>query len=130
MSITHKKLTFWSILTLLYMAAVAYLCFASPDNLPEVRQWSFFIPQDKVVHFCMFSPLPFLLYQDTATVKMRTGLKISLCLIAGIFIAGLTEIIQGFSPYRSMELGDFIADCLGMGVSCLLLATLKRKKIF
>lgn len=127
MIITHKRLTFLHILTLLYMAAVAYLCFASPDKFPEVRQWSFFIPQDKVVHFCMFAPLPFLLFLDTASIKMRPGLKILACLIIGIFLAGLTEIIQGFSPYRSRELGDFIADCLGMGFSCLLLVILRKK---
>ncbi len=115
------------VLTLLYMAGVAYLCFATPDMLPKVTSWNFPIPADKIVHFCMFAPLPALLFLSSSNREVKTLLKILATFVIGIIMAGLTEIIQGFSPYRSMELGDFIADCLGMALSCLLLLILRKK---
>ncbi len=115
------------VLTLLYMAGVAYLCFATPDMLPKVTSWNFPIPADKIVHFCMFAPLPALLFLSSSNREVKTLLKILATFVIGVILAGLTEIIQGFSPYRSMELGDFIADCLGMTLSCLLLLILRKK---
>ena len=115
------------VLTLLYMAGVAYLCFATPDMLPKGTSWNFPIPADKIVHFCMFAPLPALLFLSSSNREVKTLLKILATFVIGVILAGLTEIIQGFSPYRSMELGDFIADCLGMALSCLLLLILRKK---
>ncbi len=124
-----RKLTFWRVITLIYLCIVGYLCFASPNMLPKVSDWHFAIPADKIVHFCMFAPLPVLLFLCSADKGDKTTVKILSCLIIGVITAGITEIIQGFSPYRSMELLDFAADCLGMAFSCLLL-TIFRKKTF
>lgn len=122
-----RKLTFWRISTLIYLCIVAYLCFASPSMLPKVSNWHFAIPADKIVHFCMFAPLPALLFMCSADKANKTLTKILACLIIGVLTAGITEIIQGFSPYRSMELLDFAADCLGMILSCLLLMIFRKK---
>ncbi len=122
-----KHYNLFRVLTLLYLALVAYLCFATPDMLPKVSRWNFPIPADKVVHFCMFAPVPALLFLSSSGRAEKTLLKILAVFVIGIMLAGLTEIIQGFSPYRSMELGDFIADCLGMIFSCLLLLIFRKK---
>jgi hypothetical protein len=46
----------------LYIAAVAYLCFARPDEVPSLPETWFGLPADKVAHFLMFLPFPFLGY--------------------------------------------------------------------
>lgn len=124
---TTRKLTLWRVFTLIYLCIVAYLCFATPNMLPKVSNWHFAIPADKIVHFCMFAPLPVLLFMCSADKANKTLAKISACLIIGVITAGITEIIQGFSPYRSMELSDFLSDCLGMVLSCLLLMIFRKK---
>ena len=48
------------IVMLLYVVAVAYLCFANFHKLPEVPKTFLGIPMDKIVHFCMFFPFPIL----------------------------------------------------------------------
>ena len=51
---------FWKVMLVLYLGAVAYLCFASQDGLPKLNEWKFPIPADKCVHFLMFLPWPIL----------------------------------------------------------------------
>lgn len=122
----------WRTLTLLYLGVVGYLCFAPPGAFPTVANWNFFIPADKLVHFSMFAPLPVLLFMSFKREWNRVGrsyLVILAIFLCGLVLAGSTEIIQGLSPCRSQELGDFIADSTGMAVSCLLLI-LYQKKIF
>ena len=66
---------------------------------------------DKVQHFCAYlaiSLLPAIAFKDR-----RKGLKAAL----SIFLLGiLMEAGQHFSPGRAVELGDVIAN--GVGVSC------------
>ncbi len=57
-----KRRRIYRIITTVYLLAVAYLCFASSSGLPSIKEWHFFIPADKVVHFLMFFPFPILAY--------------------------------------------------------------------
>ena len=112
------------ILLLIYIAAVAYLCFANFKSLPDVEKFIFGIPTDKVVHFCMFFPFSILSYysysKKTETVLESLFAVINACAYGCIF-AGITEIIQATLPYRSEDLGDFGADCLGIGAASIII---------
>ncbi|MBO4610956.1 MAG: hypothetical protein J5668_02495, partial [Bacteroidales bacterium] len=125
---------FWRILLVVYLAAVAYLCFASQGGLPKFDDWPFKIPADKVVHFLMFLPWPILaslsVMPDRSSVMTgsdrasmtpdRVGGDVKIVIILliitliGCALAGTTEWIQGLLPYRSRDIMDFIADSLGL----------------
>ena len=117
---------FWRILLVVYLAAVAYICFASQGDLPTFDNRPFKIPADKVVHFVMFLPWPILAAlsvmpgYDRASV--RTVILLLIITIIGCALAGATEWIQGLLPYRSRDVYDFIADCLGLLTGALLFA--------
>lgn len=121
---TKRSLTVWRIIMLLYLLAVAYICFAPGDRMPQMPQWDLPIPMDKLVHFTMFLPFPIVAF---FAFNLKGSLKnIAVLFLIGVSLAGLTEIIQSFSPTRSMEGMDFLADCIGIGLSCLLLLLLRK----
>ena len=111
------------IVMLLYVVAVAYLCFANFHKLPEVPKTFLGIPMDKIVHFCMFFPFPILAFfaydKLTQTPLQALAALLCICAFGGIF-AGLTEIVQGMLPYRSQDIKDYNADLLSIGISGLL----------
>ena len=119
----HTRAIIFRILTILYVVAVAWLCFANLSKAPQLPRTLFGLPIDKVVHFLMFFPFPilaFLAYDHlTQTPWQALAALISICAIGGIF-AGITEIIQGQLSYRTKDINDFGADCLAIGLSGLL----------
>ena len=119
---TTRSILF-KIAMLLYVAAVAYLCFANFHKLPEVPKSLLGIPMDKIVHFCMFFPFPILAFfaydRLTETPWQALAALLCICAFGGIF-AGLTELVQGALPYRSQDVNDFGADLLSIGISGLL----------
>ena len=131
-----KACNIFRILLLIYVALVAYLCFANFRSLPDVDKYIFGIPTDKVVHFCMFFPFAILGYyaydRKTKTVLESLYAVINACAYGCIF-AGITELIQATLPYRSEDLSDFGADCLGIGAASVMIfliniLLIKRKK--
>lgn len=111
------------IFLLLYIGAVAFLCFADFNDLPEIQKTILGFPADKVVHFCMFFPLPiigFMAFGIEQDSRFKTLLAlVSICAWSCIF-AGITELVQGSLPYRSEDINDFAADCLSICCSSLL----------
>lgn len=116
----------------LYIAAVCYLCFAKPDNIPVV-QFSFFgLPIDRPVHFLMFLPFPLLAFNafDSEGAKVgRRALLISGIAAAGMALAVMTEYIQGLLAYRSQDAYDLLSDFLGLstGVVIVIVYMIFRK---
>jgi VanZ family protein len=82
-----------------------------PAASPVMVEIGSFHINDKVLHFGAYlalSPLPVIGYSDR-----RRGLMTGL----SMFVLGiLLEVGQHFSPGRSVELGDVVAN--GVGVSC------------
>lgn len=111
-------------LLLIYIGAIAYLCFADMNNLPQVQKDLFGIPMDKLVHFCMFFPFPIIAFVAFDR-KFNTRLSLLCSLVKlcawGCIFAGVTEMVQATLPYRSQDVTDFAADCLGIGLATLLL---------
>ena len=111
------------ILFLLYIAAVATLCFMRPDNLPSVEKDFFGIPVDKAVHFIMFFPYPILSGLSFMYRKLTLGRNILIMLVLIVFGIGMaygTEAIQRATGYRAYDMADFTADLAGMAAGTIL----------
>ena len=101
----------------LYIAAVAYLCCARPDYMPQLPQLWLGLPADKVGHFLMFTPFPLLGYLTFEVKGMSVGRKLFLIAILIVFGAGMalgTEYVQARLEYRSSENSDLLADGIGL----------------
>ena len=112
------------VLLFIYIGAIAYLCFAKMNNLPQIQKEFFGIPTDKLVHFCMFFPFPIIaFYAFARRLKSRAELLRSLIKLCawGCIFAGVTEMVQATLPYRSQDVKDFAADCIAIGISSLIL---------
>lgn len=68
---------------------------------------------DKVVHFGMFGCLALTFYSEYYWRHERLPKFISTWLVLEVF-AALTEVMQHFTPDRSMDYRDLIADSLGI----------------
>jgi len=105
-----------------YVALVLYLCFARFDNMPSVPMDMFGIPLDKVAHFLMFFPYPFLFctafYRADGTAGRSFRVLVA-GLASGLLLALLTELGQGLTDYRSKDFWDFIADSAALACSFL-----------
>lgn len=118
----------------LYIAAVAYLCFAKPSDLPQMPNNWFGLPTDKVGHFLMFLPFPILGYITFYTEKMSIWKRLALVvilLIIGMGGALATEKIQALIQYRSAEVKDLIADGAGTlcgGILTMIYILIRKKK--
>lgn len=111
----RKERSVFRIILAAYLLAIAYLCFASSSGLPSIKEWHFFIPADKVVHFTMFLPFPILGYFSFRGEGKALQWKLLLCAFAaGCVIACATELIQSAIPYRDGDIKDFLADLLGL----------------
>ena len=119
-----EKKWFWRVMLVVYLAAVAYVCFANQGSLPKFDEWPFKIPADKCVHFVMFLPWPILACLSVLPIakESKSVIIILLITIIGLGLAGTTEWVQGLLPYRSKDIWDFIADSLGLLTGALLFA--------
>lgn len=119
---TSTKTILARILFILYLAAIAFLCFMHADKLPDMQKTLLGIPSDKVAHFLMFLPFPILAFlaYDHVTNKFWSAVLFAVLTFAvGAGIAWLTEYVQGMLPYRSREIADLKADLLALGISTL-----------
>ena len=115
-----KRTTVFAILTFLYIALIAVLCFANFKSTPDVPKSIFGIDSDKVVHFIMFLPFPILAFFSFRTDRMGIGATLGLVVLIfafGCLLAGTTEYVQGLLPYRQQDVHDFGADMLALIIS-------------
>ena len=132
---TRRQLIWARILFGVYLVVVAWLCFGKFSNTQNVP-WSILgIPSDKIVHFCMFLPFPFLAYLafDRYTDRFWSSLLWTVVsLVAGALVAAGTEIGQArLTTYRGGDPNDFKADFTAIAAcSVIILVTilLKHKK--
>ena len=109
-----------------YISAVLALCFA--DSNPDTVTGSYInyintsvtvcpgFGNDKIVHLLMFFPFPILAIHAFGRNKKSLPqymVSILVTLLAGILTGGVIELLQGVSGYRSCDIKDFCADCLG-----------------
>lgn len=108
---------------IVYIAAVAYLCFGKFSSMPNVHSSYFGIPTDKLVHFGMFFPFPILaslsIRQKGRTPWRSVWRTVSIFLIGCTLAAG-TELIQGLTTYRTSDPADFMADASALAIASIM----------
>ena len=122
MKITRRHIA--STVLCLYLAALAFLCFAEPYDYPATDFTLWGLPVDKIVHCLMFAPYPVLAFitVDRQSARLfRRLFVLILVLASGCALAIGTELMQGMTEYRSFELYDIAADIAGMLASTMLL---------
>lgn len=70
---SKRALLFWRLMVLLYLAGVVFVCFGTPDSLPQINEWNCFIPFDKLVHFLLFTPFPIVSFFALRLERRLTG---------------------------------------------------------
>ena len=120
---TRRQLISARIVFVVYLVAVAVLCFGNfPDshNAPK-ELWG--IPFDKVVHFLMFFPFALLAYLAFDRYKGQSWSSVlwaALAFLAGCAFAAGTELVQSRLPWRTGDPADFRADALALGIGPLI----------
>ena len=98
---------------LLWAICVFIITIFPSRNLPEVEVWQF----DKVVHFCSYAGLTFLVANGLAKQYQYPRLRYlskTYSLVAGILYGFIMESIQGvFLNDRSFEIMDLVANSVG-----------------
>ena len=117
----------------LYMAVLAFLCFAKPEDVPQMPELWFGLPADKVGHFIMFAPFPVLGYVAFCRKDMSLGGQFLLVLgltAAGAALAVGTELGQAMLQYRSAETDDLAADAAGLscGIAAVIVFIILKRK--
>ncbi len=119
---SRKATLIFRILMILYIIALAVLCFGHFGHLPQIHSKILGLEQDKVVHFLMFLPFPLLSYYALGIQPSGPWKAIGLVLLiflTGSVLAAATEIAQGFLPYRQADSKDFLADGCALALSSL-----------
>ena len=111
----------WITVFLLYVAALAWLCFGNFKPNEDIPRFILGIPIDKCVHFMMFLPFPIL---GTITFREQSWWR-TLCwttlaanLIAIIFESQQTRI----NPTRCTDPADLNANLAGIALGMLIMA--------
>ena len=80
---------------------------------------------DKIAHFLMYAILCFLLFLSLETLKIKSSLLVATLLAIGF--GTVIEILQSVvSSYRTTELLDIAANCLGILTTALIIHTKKE----
>ena len=114
-----RKRLIYTLFLCLYIATVAFLCFAKPDDIPQLPTLWFGLPADKIGHFLMFIPFPplaFLTFCPEELRIVRRMILLGLVLALGAGLAIGTEHVQAQLAYREAEMKDFYADAAGLGI--------------
>lgn len=117
----RKTVIISRILMVLYIAALAYLCFGHFDISPKMPRSILGFESDKLVHFAMFLPFPILSFfaigRDCSKL-WKAILYVLAIFVAGCAIGALTELCQGmFTSYRTPDKADFKADAIALAFS-------------
>lgn len=107
----------YSVVPIFISLVILYLCCLIPTNdIPEVS-FDFFIPMDKIVHFCMYlglSGATAINYIHGKRGHVNTQKLIIAAFLLPILYGGFIEILQHyFFPPRAGDWFDFLADMLG-----------------
>ncbi len=111
------------IILILYLLGLCFCCFWDFRGSVDMSRDLFGLPADKVTHFLMFFPFPVITYlsfpkfSDTPLGFLRFSI---ITLIVGIVTGAATELVQGWSGYRSCDKMDLLADCCGLASSTLM----------
>lgn len=92
--------------------AAAIFWASSRPTVPLPSGWG----TDKLAHFGAYTVLGFLLARGTAASRLSAGWAV----VLGVLYGASDEVHQHFVPGRSVEVGDWVADALGVVAGVLL----------
>ena len=109
--------------TVLYTISIAILSLVHLTELPKLNTGF----DDKIAHFIFYSGLCLFWFMSLYVLKVKSSL-----LIASLFsfvFGGVIEVLQGvLSIYRTMDVYDLLANCLGV-VTMAIVISLKKEVI-
>lgn len=120
-----------TVLFILYIATVLFFCLfnLSMDSI-DMAKYIWGIRLDRVFHFLMFLPCPFifwLFYYYNKTIKINKGYLFAVVLLSGIIFGALTEAAQEvFTTYRDGDPYDLGANITGILVGTLIVYILRK----
>ena len=115
-----KKKAIWTIIFIVYLAVVFTLCLVNFGPMDDMPSKIAGIDTDKIVHFLMFAPFPFLCYKVFHRCEGKPYNLVGfvlLALVIGLLLGGGIELLQG-AVGRNTDIMDFRADALGIGCCC------------
>lgn len=101
----------------LYLVVVTILLLTDASAFPKPPRFDLPIPADKIVHFLLFTPFPVLAYlsvKKDLRVNWKSVLVMLLVFAIGCVFAVLSELAQSFTPTRTTDIDDVLADGIGM----------------
>ena len=105
----------------IYLAALCVLYFATFKDTPDIPKEIFGIKMDKIAHFLMFFPYPFLAHRSlTGKRKWR---NLVFVILGGIVLAYGLELSQHtVNPARTTDPWDLVVNIASLSVSTFILA--------
>lgn len=129
MKTKNKPFFYYCTLPFIVASVIFYLsCLIPTNNLPEV-DFDFFIPIDKVVHFCMYFGLGITIGVNYIWLNRGNIVLLRLfvfALLLPIIYGGTIEILQDRYFNRTAEWEDFLANNIG-AICAIVLSLLLRK---
>lgn len=121
-----KKKSTWRrvfiVLFVLYMGVLIYLYFGKFPSFLKLPRTILDIPSDKVGHFLMFLPYPFLAHGSSFTGK-RKWRDLLFVHLSGIVIAFVFELLQStLVSYRTTDPWDLVANVASISLATLILS--------
>jgi VanZ family protein len=113
----------WIVVFLLYVAAVAWLCFGNIEPGENIPRAILGIPIDQCVHFTMFLPFPILCtlaFRDRSWWRALCWATLTANIIAIVFESQQHVI----NPYRYTQASDLVANLMGITVGLLIMAVI------
>ncbi|MAT40174.1 MAG: hypothetical protein CL946_11285 [Ectothiorhodospiraceae bacterium] len=98
-------------LPVIWAGAILAILTMPSSSLPSVEFWG----EDKLAHVGLFFVQMFFVWGALRYGRglRLTGSKWTVAIIAVTAFGGVTEILQGFTPTRSPDAGDVLADATG-----------------
>jgi len=107
--------------TVIYTTSIGILSLAHLTELPKLNTGF----DDKIAHFILYAGLCLFWFMSLHVLKAKSSLLIASLL--SIVFGGVIEILQGvLSIYRTTEIFDFVANCLGILTMALIIYTKKE----
>ena len=107
--------------TLIYTISISVLSLAHLTELPELNTGF----DDKIAHFILYAGLCLFWFMSFHVLKTKSSFLIASLL--SIVFGGVIEILQGvLSIYRTTDIFDFVANCLGILTMALIIYTKKE----
>ncbi len=95
--------------TIIYTISIGVLSLIRLTNVPKLNTGF----DDKIAHFLMYALLGFLWFISLEALKKKSSLGIAVILAIGF--GTVIEILQSLvSSYRTTEILDIVANCLGV----------------